>query len=91
MSASERAASIELQRGTTYITSDLYLGSFLYCRGAKLLKTTLFESRVSFVFDDPNIQALWASWFDGTGEVVAAQYAAATRDLKQLVRSRRED
>lgn len=68
-----------------YVTTDLYLASFLKARGLRLLDAEREGRRVSFVFEDrpDRPEMVRAFYNDGTVEVNA--FTHAIQDLKAVI------
>jgi hypothetical protein len=78
------ARKIVFEVDDRYVTKDLYLAAYLHVAGARLEGATRNGNAVLFTFSSPDMTRLRLSWYDGTGEVSACLYAAATQNLKSM-------
>ena len=72
-----------------YQTKDLYLASFLYASGKKLIKLDEDNEKSWFVFEDKDLcEQLTGSFWRKEASVNAKEYADALRTLKDLIFNR---
>ena len=69
----------------SYVTTDLYLASFLKAQGLKLIDTEREGRRVSFVFEDRSDRKDAVSAFYNDGVVRVNDFTHAIQDLKAVV------
>jgi len=70
---------------TDYVTTDLYLASFLKAQGMKLIGTERQGRRVSFVFEDRPDRESAVLEFYNNGVVRINDFTHAIQDLKAVV------
>lgn len=69
----------------TYLTSDIWIASYLRARGARLTGTTRSGSRVIFEFEDRDHCEQLAMEYVNGGAVEVNSLKAAWNDLKTII------